>query len=136
MALRVARGLFRLWIVASVLWISGVAATTSWRRLVYYQPVIVGEQPLGRLQSTTEICSTAKEAKQCSDMLTAAGKNPFDAYDLKWSDSGWNFPDNAEMVVAGLAWENIAARVGLALIPPAFALVIGSALVWAVRGFR
>jgi hypothetical protein len=30
MALRLGRGLFRLWLVLSVLWIGGVAATTWW----------------------------------------------------------------------------------------------------------
>jgi hypothetical protein len=30
MALRIARGLFRLWIIVSVLWICGVAAMTWW----------------------------------------------------------------------------------------------------------
>ncbi len=30
MALRVARGLFRLWLVLSVLWIGGVAVETWW----------------------------------------------------------------------------------------------------------
>jgi hypothetical protein len=30
MAVRVARGLFRLWLVLSMLWIGGVGATTWW----------------------------------------------------------------------------------------------------------
>jgi hypothetical protein len=35
-----------------------------------------------------------------------------------------------------VVWESIAARVGWALIPPAVVLALGSALVWAFRGFR
>jgi hypothetical protein len=46
MGLRVARGLLRLWVVVSALWIGGVAATTNWAPLVSYRPVIEGEQPL------------------------------------------------------------------------------------------
>jgi hypothetical protein len=35
MALRIGRGLFRLWLVLSVLWIGGVAAVT-WQRAIIY----------------------------------------------------------------------------------------------------
>jgi len=34
----------------------------------------------------------------------------------------------------GIAWERL--PVALALVPPAFVLVIGSAFIWAFRGFR
>jgi hypothetical protein len=136
MKLRIARGLFRLWIVGAVLWVGGVAATTTWSHLVYYQPVIVGEQPSGRLQATSDACASVKNAKECSDILTAAGKNPFDAFDLKWDGTGWAFPDNAVMEPAGVAWEEVWRRVALALVPPVSMLVTGWALIWAFRGFR
>jgi hypothetical protein len=76
MALRVARGLFRLWLVLSVLWIGGVGVWT-W--------------------------------------LTAKNQ----AY--------WGGLSSIEKV-----W----VAVVLALVPPAFVLALGSALVWAFRGFR
>jgi hypothetical protein len=38
MAIRIARGLFRLWIVLSVLWIGCVGAIT-WGQYVYYEPI-------------------------------------------------------------------------------------------------
>jgi hypothetical protein len=109
-----------------------VAATSRW--YLYYQPFLIGkDSQLTELQSTIELCSTAKNDKQCFDRLEAAGRNPFEAYGLKWTDSGWDFLDNTKMVVA---WESIAGRVGWALIPPAVVLALGSALVWAFRGFR
>ena len=37
MALRVARGLFRLWLVSSVLWVAGVGATA----LIFDETVLV-----------------------------------------------------------------------------------------------
>src|SRR5262249_20083053 len=44
MALRVARGLFRLWLVLSVLWIGGVGVA-KWRTFVYeYRDVDVCEE--------------------------------------------------------------------------------------------
>jgi hypothetical protein len=67
MALRVARGLFRLWLVLSVLWIGGVGIV-AW---------------------------------------------------LEW-------PSGDKAVFLWL----------LAFVPPAFLLALGSALVWASRGFR
>jgi hypothetical protein len=42
MALRVAHGLFRLWLVLSVLWIGGVGITT-WRTFVYPEIVVCEE---------------------------------------------------------------------------------------------
>lgn len=118
-----------------MLWITGVVATTEWGWYLTYQPVVAGEQPPGRLRSTTDTCHTAKKAEECSAMLTAAGKNPFDAYDLKWTDAGWAFPDNADLVQTGISWERVGPRAGLAFIPPMLVLVIGSALGWAFRGF-
>jgi hypothetical protein len=75
MALRVARGLFRLWLVLSVLWI-GVVGVWTW--------------------------------------LTV--------------ENQWGGPPSIE------AW--VVVVVVLALVPPAFMLALGSALVWAFRGFR
>lgn len=127
--MRVARGLFRLWIVVSALWIVGVGATANWGRLFAYQPTLTAEQPPGKLQSTAHICTKAKTPEECSATLEAAGKNPFDAYDLKWTDQGWDFADDTVMVPAGIVWERVWPVIRLAFIPPVVVLVIGSALV-------
>src|ERR1700720_3811923 len=72
MALRIKRGLFRLWIALSVLWICGVAVTTDW----------------GRLTNSGE-CAKCQSQEQCFDALKAAGKNPFGAYDPQ-DIAGWD----------------------------------------------
>src|SRR5215469_5228795 len=126
MAIRIARGLFRLWIVLSVLWIGCVGAIT-WGQYVYYEDH-------SSLSSTFVICEKAKTNKECFNLLAAAGRNPFDAYDLKWGDTGWSLPGDVDVKFGGIAWEQL--PVALALVPPAFVLVIGSAFVWAFRGFR
>jgi hypothetical protein len=77
--LRIARGMFRLWVVAAALWIAGVAATTDWGWYAFYQTPT---------DATAEICAKAKKAEECSALLTGAGRNPFDAFDLKWTDVG------------------------------------------------
>jgi hypothetical protein len=105
MALRIARGLFRLWLILSVLWIGGVGATTNWGWYLSYQPTIPGEQPPGKLEFTAQTCTAAKKPEECSAMLEAVGKNPFDAYDLKWTDGRWDFADNTVMVPVALVWE-------------------------------
>lgn len=133
----IARGLFRLWIVASVVWVCTVGVITNWEGgLLSYRPTLTGEQPPRRLQSTTDTCWAAKKPEECSAMLTAAGKNPFDAYDLKWTDTGWEFPDNTVMVPAGIVWERVWPRAALTFIPAVLVLVLGAALGWAVKGFR
>jgi hypothetical protein len=48
------------------------------------------------------------------------------AYDLKWTDRGWDFSDNTVMVPAGIVWERVWPRAGLAFIPPVAVLVVGS----------
>jgi hypothetical protein len=69
--MKVARGLFRLWLILSVLWIGGVVL-------------------------------------------------------LMWTE----FPDDSAI------WFRQASVFALLPLPPAFVLVLGSALVWAFRGFR
>ena len=133
MAIRIARRLFRLWIVLSVLWIGCVGAIT-WGQYVYFEPSFKASGNHSSLTSTFVICEKAKTNKECFNLLAAAGKNPFDAYDLKWGDTGWSLPDDGDVKFGGIAWERL--PVALALVPPAFVLVIGSAFVWAFRGFR
>ena len=61
MAVRVARGLFRLWVVLSVLWVAGVGATS----LIFDQPVI----DYVRLESTFDNCINAEKADECAALL-------------------------------------------------------------------
>jgi hypothetical protein len=61
MALRVARGLFRLWLVLSVLWVAllGVRLWNEWP-----EPYLLECQGVGTIS-------------ECMDKLEKAGKNPF-----------------------------------------------------------
>jgi hypothetical protein len=102
MALRLARGLFRLWLVAAVLWVGGVAITT-WRTLPTSDDFI---------PDPPEITKTAP---------------PFDP----------NLPSTPfDQYLEDKKREDIKSAVLFGLLPPAFILALGSALVWAFRGFR
>jgi hypothetical protein len=107
MTLRVARGLFRLWLVLSVLWIGGVGIMTWWTF-----PVIPAWATL------PSICDLpANERSKDFDCSWLAGVK------------GWLVMDKEQRAALLLA-------ILLALVPPAFVLALGSALVWAMNGFR
>lgn len=95
MALRVARGLFRLWLVLSVLWIAGVGVVT-WQTF-----------PEPEVHSTCDVfdCSWLQQVKETIYMDK----------------------EQRAAIQSGML---------LALLPPAFVLALGSALMWAFRGFR
>jgi hypothetical protein len=100
MALRVARGLFRLWLILSVLWIGGVGYVT-WRD--FPPPYVPDPQ-----RATTSPKAPSTEFDPDEFLAFASAEERRSAF--------W---------FAG----------GLALVPPAFVLALGSALVWAFRGF-
>jgi predicted nucleic acid-binding protein len=101
MALRVLRGLFRLWLVLSVLWIGGVAVIT-WRKPIYNDVVVCEEV----------------EAPPSGSCLPRS-----------WIPKLQPFVDETRR-------DAVRSALVLALVPPALALALGSALIWAVRGFR
>jgi hypothetical protein len=101
MALRIARGLFRLWLILSVLWIGGVGFVT-WGTFIWPEVVVCEEveaPPPGSCLPRSIILRLGPE---------------------------WDKDRHAAFQFALL----------LALAPPAFVLALGSALVWAFRGFR
>jgi hypothetical protein len=104
MALRVARGLFRLWLVLSVLWIGGMGVVT-WRTL-----------PEKELPSMCDV---------------PANERP-EGFDCSW------LQQVKEEVVFMDKKRRAATQSGilLALVPPTWVLAFGSALIWALRGFR
>jgi hypothetical protein len=97
--LRVARGLFRLWLVLSVLWIGGVGVVT-WQTFPEdwgaNDPIV--ERP------------SAPSTGMFDDLIPKHGDKE--------------------------RWEAIRLASVIALLPPAFVLALGSALVWALKGFR
>jgi hypothetical protein len=103
MALRVARGLFRLWLVLSMVWVAGVGVHT-WRTFPSYEPYVYDSDTfLGELRG----------------------------------DIAPRFPAREEpAVVAVVKRHAVIQSVIRAVVPPFFVLALGSALVWAFRGFR
>jgi hypothetical protein len=102
MALRVARGLFRMWLVLSVLWIGGVGFVT-WQtvpspRFENHATVMRQELP------------SIEEANRAIEADNRANK--------------------------ALLYKHLWHASVFAIAPPAFLLALGSALVWAFRGFR
>jgi hypothetical protein len=88
MALRIARGLFRLWLVLTVLWIGGVGIYAWWSFPMEVPPWAAFE---------SEVASFVLAEDRRSAIWDASLR---------------------------------------AFLPPAFVLALGSALMWAFRGFR
>jgi hypothetical protein len=113
MALRVARGLFRLWLILSGLWIAGVGVMT-WSTF-----------PRSELPSYCELPANQRA-------------EDFDCSWLAQVKRDWSVTLNPKVPSWAVGPEREAIRFAilLVLIPPAFVLALGSALVWALRGFR
>src|SRR5262245_40680699 len=108
MALRFARGLFRLWLVLTVLWISGVGYVT-WQTL-----------PSANDQAVvTESDTIAREWKKA---------NPGETLEL----APW---EAAKIAHKAVLYRHLWHASVFALVPPIFVLALGWALVWALRGF-
>ena len=118
--LRVARGLFRVWLVLSALWIAGMAYMV-W----------------GAFDSIdwVETQATSKWDTRCP----ANPSNRFEEIDCL------DRPSPEKLLAAKAAASKTATEERralfwranlLAFLPPAFLLALGSALVWAFRGFR
>ena len=134
MALRVARGLFRLWLVLSVLWIGAVGILAWWTFPVLDWVLISASQepgkaifemraPDGKTYKITGPEGATKEdaqgelIRQSPDLGHARGK-----------------PISAEAAGEERRLAIWHASL-LAFLPPALVLALGSALVWAFRGF-
>jgi hypothetical protein len=125
--MRVARGLFRLWLVLSVLWIGGVGLVT-WQTFPVddwvYPP---GERPERNPPPAGYVIDPpAPSTGMFDDLIPKRGKT------LPQFD-----PSKPYTVVRDKErWEAVRTGTIVALVPPAFVLALGSALVWAFRGFR
>ena len=115
MALRVARGLFRMWLVLSVLWIGGVGVVT-WRKFPvddWIDPA-TGKPPKRNLPPAGYVIDPPSSPR-------ANEFNPDEYLAFKLAEERRSAIWHASL---------------LAFLPPAFVLALGSALVWAFRGFR
>jgi hypothetical protein len=116
MTLRLGRGLFRLWLVLSVLWIAGVTATTWWTL-----PVDLCATPPGGLHdcNANELIKSGQNVRLGKE--TKPEFDPSKPYRVPFDD---------------LRHTAIEFALATAVLPPIFTLALGSALVWAFRGFR
>jgi hypothetical protein len=131
MVLRVARGLFRLWLVLSVLWIGGVVFVTMPNGA---PGRIVSWCPSGPPLPPNTPCNLERSLPNLFHEIKLSlwlGVRPPDFY-FASNDEG----DKAANEM--LANDRRVSQIGilLALVPPAFVLALGSALVWAFRVFR
>jgi hypothetical protein len=118
MALKFARGLFRLWLVFSVLWVGGVAITT-WRTLPADVWMVGSPDGEPRQLSDAEVMALPQPTPPRPEIV-----DPFD-------------PTKPYQVIKEKERQTaIQSAVLFAALPPAFILAFGSALSWAFRGFR
>jgi hypothetical protein len=128
MALRVARGLFRLWLILSVLWVAGVAFV-GWKEFVgnYDRDLLTKFRVLAPCLGTGRY----------EEALTGCSNIP--------DEFRKNIPTERELAAEVAASKARAEEHGreiiwlasvFAFLPPAFLLALASALMWAFRGFR
>jgi hypothetical protein len=152
MALRIGRGLFRLWLVLSVLWIGGVGAVTWWTFPMDYWVGANGEE----LPSIAELNAALPKSDPKTKIVEFEGQRhefPADATDAEIAAAlegtsrlvtdpallaQLNKPDPSQSYQVARDKERRAAvqLAAILTLVPAFLLALGSALVWAFRGFR
>ena len=105
MALRIARGLFRIWLALSVIWLAGVGFVT-WVEL-----------------PSADSWAVQKEVERL---------------DMEMERQNIEIPrwGNHERAHKAVLYEHLWDAPVFAIAPPAFLLALGSALIWAFRGFR
>jgi hypothetical protein len=121
--LRVARGLFRLWLVLSVLWIGGVGIMTWWTFPVddWIDPA-TGKAPERNPPPAGYVIDPPSSPRGPGAAAPSTGM-----FDHLIPKRGVRDKER---------WEAGRLAIVLALAPPAFILALGSAFVWAFRGFR
>lgn len=110
--MRVGRGLFRLWLAVSILWVALVGVR-------WWNAVSMGH-PLSE-------CIHAQNANQCADLLSAAGKNPDAAF-----ENPRGIPVAYGRTVEPISFTPFAYWM---IVPSAVLLAFGATLIWIGRGF-
>ena len=126
--MRVARGLFWLWLVLSVLWVAGMA-------------FMVG-QSFGAIDRVETLATSSwnpsdPSATRCPDNAFTSLGNAHDGLFVPAQPRKYLAAKAAAQRKAAEDRRSLFWRANfLAFLPPAFLLALGSALVWAFRGFR
>ena len=130
-----ARGMFRLWLVLSCLWIATVAAFgySNWRTLkqAAYVPEFMKDQNDPYEKYVLPECGTGNPNNAFADFCKPKSKDDPPGYVPPWP---WEVAAEAE--AARKAQELAVSTAKLAFIPPALIFVVGLGLSWAFRGFR
>ena len=118
--MRIGRGLLRLWLVLSVLWVGGVGVTTWWTL------------PL-------DLCATPPSGGlhhcEANDVI-AAGPNVDLVKPAANSTSEFDPTKPYRIPFDDLRRTQIKFGAAAAVLPPILVLAVGSGFVWAFRGFR
>lgn len=147
--MNLARGLFRLWLVVSVMWIVGVGslATFDLARKYDRNAPWVNDPVLYPVA-----CDKARGVKGIDYEGGTVIEGPWDRYTCWYSIESIRrlYPEYTDVSDATLGqrlyevagrplqswWSNTLPYLFAALAPPAAVLAVGSALAWAVAGFR
>ena len=110
--MRITRGLFRLWVVASVLWMLfvGVMTWQTW-------PVVL------------------KASSETVVLENGYAKPPFDPSKPFTDDTGQMWA-NARALFEAERRDAVVKGASIAIAPPLVVFILGMALLWVVRGFR
>jgi hypothetical protein len=108
---RYARGLFRLWLVLSCIWIA-IIGLILWSGGSSNNSGKPGE------------CVAAKTAEECANILGKVGKNRFAAFGTVGNEPVYNDPYDRSNEEQG----KIVAIAGLLFLPPGLLLIIGADL--------
>ena len=152
--MRVARGMFRLWLVLSCLWIATVAAIeySSWSSSTVQQaatskdpkahdPKTSADDDLNSKMTILDQASkgTLRPLPDLKDASKDSGEAPNNP---NWWDSSEELGSSAIAVPkavhasTGATGDSVVTTAELALIPPVLIFIVGIGLTWALRGFR
>jgi hypothetical protein len=116
MALRISRGLFRLWIGLAVIWIGGVGAMT-WQQM-----------PVGFVLPSDRDPVCVQQSQSSNPQSTKPQFDPDEYLRFKEAeDAQYLWCKRRELFQSAAIF---------ALVPPMLALALGGALTWAFKGFR
>ena len=126
--MRIGRGLFRFWLVLSVFWIAAVGTVVTWQNWPVDNWVPVAKMPQASAPQLQECPSSTPDHLMVVDPVS--GKCRPLMFDELSDAPPWEIKGREQRAAA------LKLGVALALVPPVLVLVIGSALGWALKGFR
>jgi hypothetical protein len=147
--MRITRGLFRLWVVASVLWIASVGVMT-WQAWPVDDWTIVKEEavfapnakveplppfdPDAYLKETTPRAETTAVPDRAIESEKPSAKPQFDP-SKPFSDGKRTYANSMAFVEAERR-DAVMKGATIGITPPVAVLLLGMSMIWVVRGFR